>query len=219
MNYEGKDYLFNAMRDIAQFVIIVPISGCTFAVITQHIMQDVLMKFGLCHLVVIDNGTLSKSVFTAMYDCLTINYEVVAKRNHKSVLVEIFYRFLNKSVTIASNDRDTVSIFAESGITTAYSWKNAPTDYTDNICSIPGIGRELRFPLDINLAPLPILSQNQVDSAAEYVCLIGSFRTVATSILQILVEDRWTTHRIYINTKRNIVNLMLNNIVIARTEV
>ena len=55
-----------------------------------------------------------------MCDCLTINYEVVDKRNHKGISVETFHRFLNKYMTIASNDKDTVGIFTKTGITAAY---------------------------------------------------------------------------------------------------
>ena len=76
------------MCDIIQFIITVPLSGCTSAIISQYVMQDVLMKFGLCHLVVIDDIILFKSDFTAMCDYLIINYEVVTKRNHKGVSVE-----------------------------------------------------------------------------------------------------------------------------------
>ena len=46
------------------------------------------MKFGLCHLVVIDDDNSFKSVFTAIYDCLAINYEIVAKCDRKVISVE-----------------------------------------------------------------------------------------------------------------------------------
>ena len=102
------------MCDIIQFIITVPLSDCTSVIISQYVMQDVLMKFGLCHLVIIDDIIPFKSNFTAMCDCLTINYKVIAKRNHKDVSVEHVHRFLNKVVNIASKDRDTVSIFFRS---------------------------------------------------------------------------------------------------------
>ena len=51
-------------------------------------MQDVLMKFGLCYLVVIDDSNPFKGFFIAMYDYLTINYEVVARCNYKGVSIE-----------------------------------------------------------------------------------------------------------------------------------
>lgn len=42
----------------------------------------------LYHLVLIDDGVPFNSVFTIMCDFLTNNYEVVAKRNHKSISVK-----------------------------------------------------------------------------------------------------------------------------------
>ena len=118
-----------------------------------------------------------------MCDCLTINYEVVDKRNHKGISVEIFHRFLNKYMTIASNDKDTVGIFTKTGITAAYVWDSALIDGTKIIYIMPIIGRKLRFPLNVNLIPLPILSRNQSDSVVEYLCLADSSKIFATSIL------------------------------------
>ena len=85
-------------------------------------------------------------------------------------------------MTVASNDRDTVSMFAEAGITIVHAWNITPIDDTVTIRSIPVIGRNLHFPLDVNLTPL--------HSAAEYPCLTESSRTFISSILQILIEDR-----------------------------
>ena len=48
-------------------------------------------------------------------------------------------------VTIAANNRDTVSIFVEARITTAYARNSAPIDDTDVISIIPVIGQEVRF--------------------------------------------------------------------------
>lgn len=147
------------MCDITQFFVIVHIYGCTSTTIAQHFIQDVLMKFGLCHLVVIHNGTLFKIIFSVMRDYLTINCEFVDKRNHKDISAERLHRFLNKSVIIASNDRDTVSTFVETDITAAYAWKSTNIEGTNIIRSILAIGRGLCFPLDININNLPILSQ------------------------------------------------------------
>ena len=89
-------------------------------------MQDILLKFGICLLVVIDDGTLFKATFTAACDSLKIPFECSAKRNHTLILVEKFYRSLNKVVTIESNDRDTLDYFVEAGISAGYAWISAP---------------------------------------------------------------------------------------------
>ena len=206
-DYTGSHYLLNVMCDLTQFVVVVPVPGSTSAVIAKYFMQDVLLKFGLCLLVVVDDGTPFKAAFTAACDSLRIPFECFAKRNHKSVLVEKFHRFLNKVVTIASNDRDTLDCFVEAGISAGYAWNSAPIDGTDIIRSIPAIGRELRFPLDISLASLPKLTDNQANSVLEYLRLTDKDKIFATEILKILVEDRRTAHRDRINNNWNIVTV------------
>ena len=70
INYERKYYFLNAMCDITQSVVTIPITGCTFAIIVRQFVQEFLMMFGICYLVVIDDGTPLKCVFTVMCDCL-----------------------------------------------------------------------------------------------------------------------------------------------------
>ena len=112
---------------------VVPVPGCTSTIIAKYFVQDVLFKFGICYLVVIDDVTPFKAAFTAAYDSLKIPFEYAAKRNHKSLLVEKFHRFLNKVVTIAASDRGTLDCFVEAGISTDYAWNSAPIDGTDII--------------------------------------------------------------------------------------
>ena len=85
------------MYDITQFVVYVPVPGCTSTIISKFVMQDFLLKFGLCSLVVLDIGDSFKRVFTSMCDAFHLQYDIVAKRNHKVVTVERFHRFLNKA--------------------------------------------------------------------------------------------------------------------------
>ena len=110
-DYTGSHYLLNVMCDLTQFVVVVPVPGCTFAIIAKHFVQDVLFKFGLCYLVVIDDGTPFKAAFTAACDLLKIPFECAAKRNHKSLMVEKIHRFRNKVVTIAASDRGYFGLF------------------------------------------------------------------------------------------------------------
>ena len=65
-------------------------------------MLHFLLKFSLCHLVVLDDGIPFKGPFIAMYEVLHLNHDVLAERNYKDLTVEYIYQFLNKSVTIAT---------------------------------------------------------------------------------------------------------------------
>ena len=182
-------------------------------------MQHVLMKFGLCHLVVLDDGSPLKGAFIAMCNALNLNYDVLAKRNHKGLTVKNVHRFLNKSVTIAAEDRGTDDIFVPAGITTGYAWNSAPIDGTDILRSIPVIGRELRFPIDINISALSKLAYNSDQAALDCFKLTDSSRHFSSLTLKILIEDRRTAHAERINNNRNIFVLEPCDIFMARTAI
>ena len=154
-----------------------------------------------------------------MCDALNLNYDVLAKRNHKGLTVEHFHRFLNKSITITAEDCGTNDVLVPAGIAVGYAWNSAPIDDTDIIRSIPAIGRELHFPIDINLSALPKLAHNSGQAALDYLKLTDSSRHFSSSILKILIEDRRTAHAERINNNRNVVVLEPGDIVMARTAI
>ena len=54
-------------------------------------------------------------------------------------------------------------------------------------------GRELRFPIDINLSALPQLTQNNAQSTIDYLRFTDSDRRFSSSILKIFIVDRRLT--------------------------
>ena len=70
-------------------------------------MQHKLMKFGLCHLVTLDDCTPFKGTSIAICEPLNLNHDILAKRNYKCLIVDYFNRFLNKGVIIATEERGT----------------------------------------------------------------------------------------------------------------
>ena len=61
------------MCDMIQFVVVVHISDKTSATLASYFMQHVLMKVGLYHLVMLDDGTPFKGYFIAMCQALNLN--------------------------------------------------------------------------------------------------------------------------------------------------
>ena len=47
----------NTMCYMTQFVVVISVPDETSATLASHFMQHVLLKFGMCHLIVIDGGT------------------------------------------------------------------------------------------------------------------------------------------------------------------
>ena len=215
----GNVALMNVMCDMTQFVVVVPVLNEVASTLSEHFMQHVLLKFGICYLFFLDDGSPFKGVFLAMCKALHINYEILAKRNHKGLLVEKFHRFLNKAITIAAEDRGTNDIFVAAGVAAGYAWNSSPIDGTGILRSVPAIGRELRFPLDVDISALPALVTNNADSVISYLRLTDNNRHFATTILKILIEDRRDTHAERINHSRNIVSMQPGDLVMARTAV
>ena len=215
----GYMALKNTMCDTSQFIVVVPVPNESSATLASFFMQHVLMKFDICHLVVLDDGRPVKGKFIAMWDALNLNYDVLSKRNHKSLTMDHFDRFLNKSITIAAENRSTNNIFVPTGIASGYAWNSVPICGIDIFRSIPAIGRELHFPIEIHLSASPKPAYNSGQAALDYLKLTDSSRDFSSSILKILIEDRRTTHVERINNGRNVVLLEPGDIVINRTTV
>ena len=113
----------------------------------------------------------------------------------------------------------TNDIFVPTGIDASYAWNSAQIDDTDILYSIPAIGRELHFPIDINLIALPKFTHNSGQAALDYLKLTDFSRNFSLSILKIIIEDRRTAHTERINNNRNVVVLEPGDIVMARTAI
>ena len=59
-----------------------------------------------------------------MYQALNLNYDVLAKHKHRGLSVEHFHCFLNKSVTISSEEHGTNDIFVPASIAATYAWNS-----------------------------------------------------------------------------------------------
>jgi len=60
-------------------------------------MESVLLKFGLCVVIVADADSKFKDIVLALVECLVIHVRVATSRSHKTIGVLHFYRFVNHS--------------------------------------------------------------------------------------------------------------------------
>ena len=95
----------NIMCNLTQFVIAVPVPIEKSSTLTEYFVQYVLLKFGICHFVVLDDGSPFIDVFSTIRKAFCITYNSLAKRNHKDFLVEKNHKFLNKSITITVDNK------------------------------------------------------------------------------------------------------------------
>ena len=90
-------------------------------VLAQMFMEYVLLKFGLCIMVVIDDGNEFRGVFEGMCNAPNIRFHIVANRNHKAVRVERLHKFLNHAQKISTEERGASKTFIEVGMASVYA--------------------------------------------------------------------------------------------------
>ena len=219
VNVDGYRALLNAMCDMTQFVVTTPVKCLVAAHVARAFMEGVLLKVGLCVMVVVDEGREFCALFQDMCKLLNIKCHVVAKRNHKAVGVERYHRFLNHSQRICSEERGTPASFVECGLTTAYAWNASPIDGTDILRSVPAIGRELRFPLDIHESEMPSPITDVTRSVVDYIQYLGRDVSYARGLLSWLVADRREAHRERANSKKKPIVYRVGDIVMGRVAV
>ena len=157
---EGNTSVLNCMCDLTQFVVSIITSDTTAASLSQLIMEHVLLKYGMCAVIVVDAASNFKGIFEQMCSILSITFWPLSRGNHHGLSVERYHRFLNKTQTIQVANVGTHSNFKRTVLLSAYSWNSSPIDGTDIIRSIPAVGRMFRFPLDSSISPLPPLNDS-----------------------------------------------------------
>ena len=86
--------LMNAIYDMSQSVVVFPVPDESSATLASYFMQYFLIKFGLCHLVVLCAVSPFKGYFISMCEALNLNHDVLVIFNHKGLIVDHFNRFL-----------------------------------------------------------------------------------------------------------------------------
>jgi hypothetical protein len=131
-NYRGNTYLLAGMCDLTGLVVQSAVTSITSHDLAQIFYQEFLLKFLMCSMVVVDAGSNFLAIFEAMCNVLKICFHAAAKGKHKAVKnIERYFRFVNKAVTIAINDRDDSSVWVPAAMTAGYAWNSAPIDGTD----------------------------------------------------------------------------------------
>ena len=133
--------------------------------------------------------------------------------------MERFFRYLNKAVAIAANDRNTNQVFIETSHCAAYAWNSSCIDGTDIVRSVVAVGREFKFPLDITLHDAPTPVHGSVSAVHSSLRLAQENSQFATNILRLLTEERRSYHREKTNESRNQQLFELGDLVMVRVAV
>ena len=149
---------------------------------------------------IIDDWSNFKGILTGVCEYLKMLVYLLAKRNNNSHSVEHFHRVLDKTITIASEDRGhQQSNFTAVANAIAFAWNSAAIDNTDVIRSIVAIGRLLNFPLDIRLAKILSPTLDPATDVAQDLRLVSNDYRFATEALKILLDYRRVNYRERVN--------------------
>ena len=133
-DYEENTYLLNTMCDLTQFFVTVGVSNILSVALSVCLFENILLKFRLCGLMVIDDGSNFKGIPIDVYEYLNISVYLLAKRNNKGLSVKYFHRVLVKTTTISVEDRGKHQSKSKSiSTTTTFIWNSAVINNTDVI--------------------------------------------------------------------------------------
>ena len=78
------------MCGMSQFEVVITIPDETSIILARNFIQHILIKFGLCHTIALDDGTLFKGYFITTCQALNLNYNILEKKIIKDLLLENF---------------------------------------------------------------------------------------------------------------------------------
>jgi hypothetical protein len=218
----GDSHLLSSMCDLTQFVVSVPTLDIHAHELARLLFQEILLKVGMCGLIVVDAGSTFCGVFSDACALLGIRLHTASRGNHKAVSVERFFRYLNKAVTIASSDRGTHQVWVEAAMIATYAWNCSPIDGTDVVRSVPAMGREFRFPFDLATDPAatnPLPLSDPSASVLRYITQTSAHVDFAQKVVALVIADRREAHRDRVNAGRTGPNFAIGDLVLVRVQV
>lgn len=138
------------------FSIIAELDSVDSVTLAAAFMKHGLLRFGFCLLVPPDAGSAFEKHFSGMCRSLKLPCKPGLKNNKKSVSVKRLFRFFNKAVTLAADQRGgDLKVTVEAVHVANYAWNASPINNTDIIRSVPALGRPFWFPIDCDLSAIP----------------------------------------------------------------
>ena len=118
---DGQKYLFGNMCDMSQFVVIQGCRNKESSTVAHLLMEGFLLKFGLCLMIICDQGSENRKIFEKACGALNIRIHPVAKHNHRAVGVERFFKVMLPDQKLCAEECATPKAFVECGAICAYA--------------------------------------------------------------------------------------------------
>ena len=103
--------------------------------------------------------------------------------------------------------------------TSQLAWNSTPIDNTDVVRSLEAVGREFRFPLDVELSVIPLINDVSNSALTNYLRDVSIESKFAVSVAQVLIEERRLAHQERVNKDKIVSSLQVGNIVKAYVQV
>ena len=181
-DFTGIHYLMNSMYNMTQSMVSIATEYITASHLVRLFIEGVLLKVGLCYLIVVDIVNKSKGAFIGMAKTLCIKIHIVASRNHKSVGVGRYHKCINHATTVLAEEQGSTDFLIN--VECYLLTHDIPIGGLGIIRSIPAIGRELTFPFDINIDKI----STPIDSASKIVAIYLQYVQQDTEFSQQLIE-------------------------------
>ena len=178
-------------------------------------MEQVVLSFGMVTIIVVDVDSKFLHFFKAICTALAIKLWPLSRGKHKGMSVERYHQFLNKTQTTNGEDRGTHHTFIENSKTSQYTWNIAPIDDIDIPCYVTAVGRHFQFPMDVKLNKTPDLNDADHSALYSYLRDVSIDSTLATSVLQVLIEEIRTAYYNIWNIKRSAKTFQVGYVVKA----
>ena len=214
-NFEGDATYLIVSCGMTAFSIMEPVRTKDAKGFAAALMK-ILLRFGMCHTLVIDKSSLFFGVFKEVVVLLCLNYHILSSENHDAMLVERVNRYLVKGLRVMTNERSSVRVSGESILLLLYAWNSAPVVGTDIPRSLVVTGRVFSFPIDFSASKHLDLTSTP-DQVTSYAKDQAQLMSASKDILKVLIDEHRSYHRERINTLRRDPRLFnIGDIVFAR---
>ncbi len=89
------------------------------------------LRYGFCHIVVLDKDSKFYSVCREALNLLQINCHVLSGDNHNPMMVERVNWYLTKRLKIMTNEQDSARVALKAILLLLYAWNSCPILGTD----------------------------------------------------------------------------------------
>ena len=192
-SFEGNTHYLIVCCGMTTFSAMEPVSKPDSTACASALMK-ITLKYGLCHTLVLDKDKKFYSVFREVVDLLQLNCHTLSGENHDGMLIERVNRYLNRGLSVMTNERESVRVAQESILLLLYAWNSAPIPGTDLSRSLIAIGREFSFPIDFSAAKHYELTSSPA-TVQSYAKDLATLMSTSLDIVKVLVDEHRSYHR------------------------